>query len=59
MTKVESPQEWAKNAHLRHARLLRLDGNESGPVGDYVLTVDEKLGVVIEKGRWKPWLNST
>ena len=45
----ESPAEWARNSHLRHARLLRLDGCNQKPVGDYVLTVDEKLGVVIEK----------
>jgi CRISPR-associated endonuclease/helicase Cas3 len=45
----ESPPEWANNAHLRHARLLRLDGQNQGRVGNYTLTVNEKLGVVIEK----------
>jgi len=45
----ESPKEWADNAHLRHARLLRLDKRNQGRIGGYVLTVDEKLGVVIEK----------
>ncbi len=45
----ESPPEWINNAHLRHARLLRLDGQSQGRVGNYILTVDEKLGVVIEK----------
>jgi CRISPR-associated endonuclease/helicase Cas3 len=47
----ESPREWARNAHLRHARLLRLNAQNQGRVGDYVLTLDEKLGVVIEKER--------
>ena len=47
--KGESPREWAKNAHLRHARLLRLDGQNKGRVENYVLTVDEKLGVAIAK----------
>lgn len=45
----EQPNEWAKNAHLRHARCLRLNAQEQGRVGDYTLTVDEKLGVVIAK----------
>ncbi len=45
----ESAGEWAKNAHLRHARLLRMDERNQGLVGNYVLTVDEKLGIVIEK----------
>jgi len=45
----KSPKEWARNAHLRHARLLRLDIQNKRRVGDYVLTVDEELGVVIEK----------
>jgi len=45
--KGESPTEWAKCAHLRHARLLRLDGQSQGRVKEYVLTVDKKLGVVI------------
>ncbi len=49
LNKGNSPKEWTKSAHLRHARLLRLDGSNQGRVGDYVLTVDEKLGVVIEK----------
>lgn len=45
----EAPKEWNNNAHLRHVRLLRLDERNQGRVGDYVLTVNEKLGVVIEK----------
>lgn len=45
----KSPREWAKNAHLLHARLLRLDGNKQTHVGDYVLTVDKKNGVMIER----------
>jgi CRISPR-associated endonuclease/helicase Cas3 len=43
------PPEWMKNAHLRHTRLLRLDDNNQVQVDGFVLTVDEKLGVVIEK----------
>lgn len=45
----ELPPQWTDNAHLRHARLLRLDGQSQGRVGNYVLTVNEKLGAVIEK----------
>ncbi|MGO9274067.1 MAG: CRISPR-associated helicase Cas3' [Terriglobia bacterium] len=45
----ESPTEWTRNAHLRHARLLRLDGQNQGRVGSYILTVNKELGVVIEK----------
>jgi CRISPR-associated endonuclease/helicase Cas3 len=45
----KSPKEWGENAHLRHARLLRLDETNQGWVGRYVLTVDEGLGVVIER----------
>jgi len=45
-----SPAEWARNPHLRHARLLWLDGRNRRSVGDYTLTADEELGVVIEKG---------
>jgi CRISPR-associated endonuclease/helicase Cas3 len=49
LDKGRSPREWAENAHLRHARLLRLDERNQGWVGEYVLTVDEELGVVIER----------
>ena len=49
LTEGEQPREWARNAHLRHARLLRLDKENRGRVGNYLLTVDEKLGIVIEK----------
>lgn len=46
----EQPKEWAKNAHLRHARCLRLDARAQGKAGGYnFLTVDETLGVVIAK----------
>jgi len=45
----KQPKEWAKCAHLRHARLLRLDVQGRGRVASYILTVDEKAGVVIEK----------
>ncbi|NLE46175.1 MAG: CRISPR-associated helicase Cas3', partial [Chloroflexi bacterium] len=46
----DQPREWARNAHLRHARLLQLDDRNQVSVGGYVLTVDERLGVVIDKG---------
>ncbi len=46
---MRSPTEWGKNAHLRHVRLLRFDGHNQTQVGDYVLTVDKMLGIVIEK----------
>lgn len=49
----ESPTEWARNAHLRHVRLLQLDGQNQTQVGDYMLTVDEMLGIVIEKAGGK------
>ncbi len=45
----ERPREWAGNAHLRHARIARLDQNNSACVGGYSLTADEALGVVSEK----------
>ncbi len=45
------PQEWADNAYLRYSRILRLDERYQGRVGNYLLTVDEGLGVVIEKGK--------
>jgi len=43
------PKEWVKNAHLCHARLLQLDENNQSRVEGFVLTVDEKLGIVIDK----------
>jgi CRISPR-associated endonuclease/helicase Cas3 len=49
LDKAKSPKEWGENAHLRRARLLRLDETNQGWVGQYVLTVDEGLGVVIER----------
>jgi CRISPR-associated endonuclease/helicase Cas3 len=45
----ECPGEWMKNAHLRHARLLPLDGQDRGHVGPYTVAADYNLGVVIEK----------
>jgi len=45
------PKEWGKNVHLRHVRLLRLDEQNQVRVGEFLLTVDEKLGIVIEKER--------
>ena len=46
----ECPKEWKTNPHLRHSRLMRLDPQGRGYIGDYVLTADEALGIVIEKG---------
>jgi CRISPR-associated endonuclease/helicase Cas3 len=45
----ETPVEWRKNAHLRHARLLRINRLNQRQVGNYLLTVDEKQGIVINK----------
>jgi CRISPR-associated endonuclease/helicase Cas3 len=45
----QSPEEWGKNAHLRYARLIRVDERNQGRVGEYMLTLDEGLGVVIER----------
>jgi len=45
----ECPRQWAKSAHLRYARLLRLDAKNRGPIGPYTLTANEKCGVEIEK----------
>jgi len=44
----EAPAQWKKNTHLRHARLLRLDERSSGRIGNYRLTLDKQLGLVIE-----------
>jgi CRISPR-associated endonuclease/helicase Cas3 len=44
----EAPTQWANNAHLRHARLLRLDERNSGHAGNYRLTLEKQLGLVIE-----------
>jgi CRISPR-associated endonuclease/helicase Cas3 len=44
-----TPKEWAKNAYLRNARLLQLDGQNQAQVDRFKVTVDEKLGIVIEK----------
>ncbi len=49
LDKVFSPSEWQKNPHLRYTRLLRLNGQQQGIVGSYVLTANEELGVVIER----------
>ncbi len=46
----EQPKEWKENAHLRYARLLRLDSANKGSIDSYSLHVDEALGVVITKG---------
>lgn len=45
----DSPREWATNAHLRHAYLIRLDQQNRGLCGNYVLTLDERLGVMFYK----------
>lgn len=44
-----TPAAWAKNAHLRHARLVRLDAENRGRVNGIILTANEHLGIVIEK----------
>jgi len=46
---AEQPKEWAKNAHLHHARFLRLDAYLQGHIGKYILHVNEKTGVIITK----------
>jgi CRISPR-associated endonuclease/helicase Cas3 len=45
----ESPRAWTANAHLRGSRLVRLDSRGGAVTGDYLLFVDEDLGVVIRK----------
>lgn len=45
---IKSPTEWSNNAHLRHTRLIRFDADKRAQIGDYILTIDELLGVVIE-----------
>jgi len=45
----EAPKEWEKNTHLHHARLMRLDENNRARIGAYILTADEKFGIVIEE----------
>ncbi|AGG07000.1 CRISPR-associated protein Cas3 [Dehalococcoides mccartyi] len=45
----ETPKGWEKNTHLNHARLMCLDENNRAKIGGYILTVNEKLGIVIEK----------
>lgn len=45
----QSPQEWSGNVHLRYSRLLKLNERNQGRVGNYLLTVDDELGVAIEK----------
>lgn len=49
LLKRSPPKEWARNVHLRHARLLRLDGQNRAHVADYLLTVDEATGIRIER----------
>jgi CRISPR-associated endonuclease/helicase Cas3 len=43
------PERWKKNAHLRYARLLQLDKKNQARVGGFTLTVDEDIGIVIDK----------
>jgi len=49
LSEGESPPAWTGNAHLRGSRLVRLDSRGSAVIGDYLLFVDEDLGVVIRK----------
>jgi len=44
----ESPKAWARNAHLSHARLLRLDEQHQARIGNRTVTVDEQLGIIIK-----------
>ena len=46
---MQSPDKWKDNAHLRHARCLRLDHNNQALLGKYRITVDKTIGVLIEK----------
>lgn len=45
----ESPAFWASSAHLSHARLLRLDEWDQARIKNWLVTVDERLGIVIKK----------
>jgi CRISPR-associated endonuclease/helicase Cas3 len=49
LDKSRTPKEWAKSPHLRHARLLRYNGENQVRIGNYLLSVDRELGVAIEK----------
>ncbi|HEC03954.1 MAG TPA: CRISPR-associated helicase Cas3', partial [Phycisphaerales bacterium] len=45
----KAPKEWSKSAHLRHARLLRLDEQNCCRFEDYILEVNKEIGVSIAK----------
>ncbi|WP_350449940.1 CRISPR-associated helicase Cas3' [Aminobacterium mobile] len=49
LEKYEPPQQWERNVNLRHTRLLRLDKENRILVGNYLLSVDKNLGIVIER----------
>lgn len=49
LDEAKSPKEWGENTHLRHARLLRYNCRNQARIESYVLTLDETLGLVIEK----------
>lgn len=44
------PAAWKKSPLLRHHRLLRLDGQNSFPIANYRIILDERLGLRIKKG---------
>ncbi len=45
----EIPKTWSKSAYLKHCRLLCLDADLSGQIGDIRLTLDPLLGVLIDR----------
>jgi len=59
LEKGETPKEWTKSAHLRYARILRLDAQDQCRANGYLLKVDEELGVVIVKEAGEQCVSST
>lgn len=43
-------ESWKKSPLLRHHRLLQLDKNNKIEIGNFTVSLDEKLGVVIKTG---------
>lgn len=43
------PKNWKNSALLRHHRLLRLDENNETILGNFKISLDARLGIVIEK----------
>jgi hypothetical protein len=44
------PKSWKNSALLRHHRLLQLDENNKLEIGNFIVSLDENLGIVIGKG---------